>query len=604
MFVAIEGSMKFVTTRQFTGVLAMFVTVCRRFASAAWLGLATALLVSISLPNIALAQKKPGTTAKTQETPDSGPLVIVSVASVERLLKQADLTFDTAGRAELSETVNGLLERVGDLKGLDRNQPLGLLIYLQGITPQVVAFAPVTNLDNLLKTIEIGPVTTKKISEDRIEITGPRQTLKGKIQKGYAFLSNTDEALDHDFGDPAKFTAKLSATYDIAASISLKTLPAFTRDLFLGFMRTQTEINLQRRDGEPEGGFRIRKADGMRNLEFIELLLTQGEEVTLGWNVSQSERNAALEIIATATPGSELASNFNELRAVRSYFANLIKDTSKYPLVASLSWKIDKSGQKFMKELFAGIELDLGKQLAKAANPKDADATATVDSPTDRALHDLLDVLRDTAQAGHFDLAAQFVGEPGKPFVLLGGLKVTDGDKLSSAVTDIITRLKGNADLAEVQVNVAEHKGVRLHRIQGKQSNAQEEKLYGTKPSFYVGAGGKVFWFAVGGDNALVELRKSIDIVDKPIADTVTTVPFQFVMNFSRWMELFGGGESTSNGFASRAKSAFNKGGDTLRIDVKPLENGMRMRVQLDEAFIRLLGQEIGRRVDDRGRGR
>ncbi|MBI5758154.1 MAG: hypothetical protein HZA46_06525 [Planctomycetales bacterium] len=578
----------------------MTFAVRRRFSSATLLGLVAALLVSVSLPNIALAQKKPGTTAKTQEAPDSGPLVIVSVASVERLLKQADITFDTAGRAELSETVNGLLERVGDLKGLDRNQPLGLLIYMQGITPQVVAFAPVTNLDNLLKTIEIGPVTTKKISEDRIEIAGPRQTLKGKIQKGYAFLSNTDEALDHEFGDPAKFTAKLSATYDIAASISLKTLPAFTRDLFLGFMRTQTEINLQRRDGEPEGGFRIRKADGMRNLEFIELLLTQGEELTLGWNVSQSERNAALEIIATATPDSELASNFNELRAVRSYFANLVKDTSKYPLVASLSWKIDKSGQKFMKELFAGIEIDLGKQLAKAANPKDADVTTT----TDKALHDLLDVLRDTAQAGHFDLAAQFVGEPGKPFVLLGGLKVTDGDKLSSAVTDIVTRLKGNADLAEVQVNVAEHKGVRLHRIQGKQSGPQEEKLYGTKPSIYVGAGGNVFWFAVGGDNALVELRKSIDIVDKPVADTVTTVPFQFVMNFSRWMELFGGGASGSEGFASRAKSAFNKGGDTLRIDVKPLENGMRMRVQLDEAFIRLLGQEIGRRVDDRGRGR
>lgn len=580
-------------------------TVRRRFAPATWLGLVAALLVSVSLPSTAFAQKKPGTTAKTAETPDSGPLVIVSVASVERLLKQADLTFETAGRAELSETVNGLLERVGDLKGLERNKPLGLLVYLQGITPQVVAFAPVDNLDNLLKTIEIGPVTTKKVGEDRIEIVGPQQTLKGKIQKGYAFLSNSDEALDHDFGDPAKFTAKLSATYDIAASISLKTLPPFTRDLFLGFIRTQTEINLQRRDGEPEGGYRIRKADGLRNLEFIELLLTQGEELTLGWNVSQSERNAAFEFIATATPDSELASNFNELRAVKSYFANLIKDTSKYPLVASLSWKIDKSGQKFMKELFAGIEIDLGKQLAKAANPKDADAKTTTSGATDAALHDLLDVLRDTAQVGHFDLAAQFVGEAGQPFVLLGGLKVTDGDKLSSAITDIVTRLKGNADLAEVQVKVTEYKGVRFHRVQGKQSGGpQEEKLYGTKPSVYVGAGGKVFWFAVGGDNALTELRKSIDIVNKPVADTVTTVPFQFVMNFSRWMELFGGGESGSGGFASRAKSAFNKGGDTLRIDVKPLENGMRMRVQLDEAFIRLLGQEIGRRVDDRGRGR
>lgn len=572
-------------------------SIADRISPMAWLAVVTALVTSLSLPGTVLAQKKPGTAAKNQDVPDSGPLVVVSIASVERLLKQADVAFESAGRVELSETIGTALERVNDLKGLDRNQPLGLLVYLQGITPQVVAFAPVDNLDNLLKTIEIGPVTTKKIAEDRIEIAGPRQTLLGKIQRGYVFLSNSDEALDHEFGDPAKFTGKLSAVYDIAASINLKSLPPLTRDLFLGFIRTQTEINLQRRDNEPEGAYRIRKADGMRNLEFIELLLSQGEELTVGWSVSQTERSAALEAIATATPDSELASNFNQLNSVKSQFSNLIKDTSKFPLVASLSWKIDKSGQKFMKELFAGVEMELGKQLAKSASSTGATAPATVDSTTEAALHDLLDVLRDTAQAGHFDFAAQFVGEPGNPFVLLGGLKVTNGDKLSSALTDIVTRLKGNADLAEVQTNAAEHKGVKLHRIQPKGMGEAEERLYGAKPSFYFGAGGKSFWFAMGGDNAIVELRKAIDIVDKPVADTAASVPFQFVMNFSKWMDIFGGGAS-SEGFASRARSAFNKGGDTLRIDVKPLDNGLRMRVQLDEAFLRLLGQEIGRNID------
>jgi hypothetical protein len=568
------------------------------------LAIVIALVASLSLPSVALAQKKPGTAAKAQDVPDSGPLVVVSIASVERLLKQADVAFESAGRVELSETIGTALEGVNDLKGLDRNKPLGLLVYLQGITPQVVAFAPVENLDDLLKTVELGPVTTKKVADDRIEIAGPQRTLIGKIQRGYVFISNSDEALDHEFGDPARFTGKLSAVYDLAASINLKSLPPLTRDLFLGYIRSQTEINLQRRDNEPEGAYRIRKADGMRNLEFIELLLSQGEELTLGWSVSQTERSAALEVIALATPESELASNFNQLNAVRSQFANLIKDTSKFPLVASLSWKTDKSGQKFMKELFAGVEMELGKQLAKASNSSGTGAPATADATTEAALHDLLDVLRDTAQVGHFDFAAQFVGEPGTPFVLLGGLKVTNGDKLSNALADIVTRLKGNAELAEAQTNAAEHKGVRLHRIQPKRMGEAEERLYGTKPNFYFGAGGKAFWFAIGGDNALVELRKAIDIVDKPVSDTAASVPFQFVMNFSKWMDIFGGGTGSSDGFASRARSAFNKGGDTLRIDVKPLDNGLRLRVQLDEAFLRLLGQEIGRNIDRGQRNR
>jgi hypothetical protein len=574
-----------------------------RAARFSWPAIVVALVAAFAFPAVGFAQKKPGTAAKSQDTVDSGPLLVVNIASVERVLKQADVAFESAGRVELSETIGSALERVNDLKGLDRNQPLGLLVYLQGITPQVVGFAPVENLDNLLKTIELGPVTTKKTAEDRIEIAGPRQTLYGKLQRGYAFVSNTEEALDHEFGDPAKFTAKLSAVYDISASINLKTLPPITRDLFLGFIRSQTEINLQRRDSEPEGAYRIRKADGLRNLEFIEMLLSQGEELTVGWSVSPTDRSAALEAIALATPESELASNFNQLYSVKSQFANLIKDTSKFPLVASMSWKIDKSGQKFMKELFTGVEMELGKQLAKASSSSGTGTATSSDATTEAALHDLLDVLRETAQAGHFDFAAQFVGEPGSPFVLLGGLKVTNGDKLSTALADIVTRLKSNAELAETQTNAAEHKGVRLHRIQPKRMGEAEERLYGAKPSFYLGAGGKSFWFAFGGDNALVELRKAIDIVDRPVADTVASVPFQFVMNFSRWMEIFGAGGG-SDGFASRAKSAFDKGGDTLRIDVKPLDNGMRLRVQLDEAFLRLLGQEIGRRIDRGERNR
>jgi len=518
------------------------------------------------------------------------PFLIVNVASVQRLLDDAIATFESAGRPELSETIGGALDKVNDLQGLSRDQSMGLMIYLSGVVPDVVGYFPVKSLDELVKTVEIGPVTAKRIGEDRIEISAPNQTFYGKVVQDYVFVANNAAAVDRPFRDPTRLTARLSRSYDIAASVNFKSIAPATRDLFLSVLRSNTENNLQRRDREPEAAYRIRRAAGMRNVEVLEQIATQGEELTIGLGLSPTEKTLSLEFVMTAAAGSEFADYFNELKGNRSRFASLL--SADNPLTASLSWQLDRSAKKMFTEIVTALEVQILKDLGEEAL---ADAAQGKGSPG--AIQNLSQVLRATIDSGRLDAIFQFVGQPGDALVLLGGMKVSDGASLALGVDDILTRVKQKEAVESVRQNVFSHKGVNVHRLDFRRVRPEDEKLYGGKPSLYVGVGDDVLWVAWGSDAAPTEMRRAIDKGAQPVKEAIVSAPFQLVMNFSKWMNVFDPKKS-EEGFAGRARNAFAKGGDALRIEALPMDDGLRVRVTLDEAFIRLLGSQISDQID------
>lgn len=522
-----------------------------------------------------------------EEVETGGPLIVINIASVERLLNQAVFAFETAGKPEYSEAIGSGLARVNDLKGLKRSQATGLMVYLNGLSPELVAYVPIENAEELMKTVTLGPVTTKKIDDNRFEISAPNTTLYVKVQGAYAFISNAEESLDRDIPDPARLTGRLSASYDVAATVKLKTIDPVTKDLILSIMRANSENDMQRRDNEPEGAWRFRKAAGTRNMEVLEQVLKQGEELTIGWTVLPEEKAAAFEVVVIAEPGSEMAAYMNEARGAKSRFGNLLK--ADYPLVASASWKLDKSAKKFFHEVFAAIEKDAGTNLNDGIPP----------TPEENPVGSLFKVLNSTIDGGSLDMAATFVGSPPGPFVLVGGMKIAQAESLGMAIEELLDRVKGHPNLREVKINAATHKGVKIHRFQPKGRENDDNPLFGARPDIHLGIGEDIFWFAIGGDQALPALRKAIDDAAKPVGDNVQAIPLQFVMNFSSWMDIFDR-NNNPEGFAALARRSFAKGGDALRIDVKPIEDGIRFRVQFDEAFIRLAGEALSRRVDRR----
>jgi len=514
------------------------------------------------------------------------PLVIINVASFERLLGQVSTTFEAAGRPELAETVGGQLARVNDLKGLNRNQSMGVMVYLTGFSPTTVAYVPVKNIDELVKTIEIGPVSTQKTGDGRYEIQARGRTLHAKMQGNFAFVSNDSTAIDQEFPDPAQTAKRFSANYDVSAAISLKSLEPATRQLFYNIFKAQAENGLQRRDNEPEAAWEIRKSEGERTLAAVEILLNQGDEILVGWTMSPVEKVAALEIVTTATPGSEWASYFAEIKGARSRFGNLLNTSN--PMSMAMSWKLDKPSRKSMRTTLNVVQKELFKQIAS-----NDDNAAAEDHP----IRQLFSVLDSTVAEGHADIIAQMVGSSPGPYSLVGGIKLLDTGTLSNAMVDVLGRLKGRPGISDVRINASTHNGVNIHRIEPAGQGSGRERLFGGPPSIYLAVDDSVLWFAVGADKAPAELKRTMDKAAEPVSETRAVIPMQMVMNFASFTDIFDPQQRTE-GFAGMARKAFGKGGDALRMEVLPVTDGMRFRIQFDEAFLRLAGSAAASRMD------
>lgn len=514
------------------------------------------------------------------------PLLIVNVASFDRLLGQVATTFEAAGRPELAETVGGQLSRVNDLKGLNRNQSMGVMVYLTGFSPTTVAYVPVKNIDDLLKTIEIGPVSAQKSGDGRYEIQARGRTLYAKMQGNFAFVSNDSTAIDQEFPDPVQTAKRFSASYDVSAAISLKSLEPATRQLFYNIFKAQAENGLQRRDNEPEAAWEMRKAEGERTLAVMEILLNQGDEILLGWTMSPVEKVAALEVVITASQGSEYAAYFAEIKGARSRFGNLLNSSN--PMSMAMSWKLDKPSRKSMRTMLGVAQKELFKRMTTENENIDAE---------DHPIRQLFSVLDSTVAEGHADLIAQMVGTAPGPYSLVGGMKMQDSGTLSNAMVDMLGRLKGRPGIADVVLNSSTHKGVNIHRIEPAGQGSGRERLFGGPPSIYLAVDDSVLWFAVGADKAAGELRRAMDKAAEPVSETRVAIPMQMVMNFASFTDIIDPQQRTE-GFAGMARKAFGKGGDALRMEVLPVTDGMRFRIQFDEAFLRLAGSAAASRMD------
>ncbi|MEO1994183.1 MAG: hypothetical protein ABGZ17_02805, partial [Planctomycetaceae bacterium] len=65
--------------------------------------------------------------------------------------------------------------------------------------------------------------------------------------------------------------------------------------------------------------------------------------------------------------------------------------------------------------------------------------------------------------------------------------------------------------------------------------------------------------------------------------------------NVTRWLEI---NSDEENRGRELAKQAFDKGGDTVRLDFRPTESGARFRIHLAEGFLKFLGLAIASRYD------
>lgn len=553
--------------------------------------LLAATILSISMANPAPAQTRSASEQDPAELTDilKRPVGVLCIASIDRVLGDIGYMFDSVDRADMMEVIKSRLERVGQLEGLDRTKPLGMMVFLQeGFppTPEVVGYFPVSNVRDLTKTLELGPVSVRKIpdSEGRYEVRGPNQTFHVKMQDDYAFVSNNYDVVDRQFPDPVEFTKLQTEKWDLSVTANIETVPAGLRNILMTFIKSSAEAEWQRRDDESEAAHRIRKANGESTLIFLEQLVTQCDAISFGIDASSEQQSVLFDLDIRATPESPFSEYLTNIAGRRSFFECLLNDNS--PGSLSLSWSMDE------REKDASLEmLDAGQDVvAERLGEEDASIglAASLFAP-----------MKATVGTGHLDLFAQFLPTEDGKLVLIGALRMQQADQFAAAVRNLLSQLSDTPALRNLELDVDSHQGITFHRLQGAESRRQDVAIYGVEPSLFVGIGRQTMWFAVGGEDALEQLKTSVDIVLEELSapvDRSPAAPFQIVSHILPWMRL--NEPDSPSEPRQMASQAFRTGGDTVRLDFQPTDDGGRLRLKLDEGFLRLVGMALSDRYD------
>jgi len=545
----------------------------------------------------AAPDRKPKATEKT--TDSAVPIAVVTAASLDRLLDNVDQVFQSADRKDITALLRGLLGNFGNLNGMDRKKPFGVMLYLEsGFPPRPIpiVFVPVRSMDDLLETLSLGPLNARKVDgkADRYEIVTPDRKFAMRVRHDYLFIAGSASLLDRALPDPAGLTRSLAAKYDLAASVNLKQVPSMARDMLRNLVLSR--VASQRPQGESESGrqHQLRRAMAERHRKTADMMLKHATKITLGWKFSRKQHSAVLELALVADQNSPLVKRLNGVAAQQSLFAGLFADQTM-PLTAALSWTLDPTERKVAASLIETARDRLSAQLSKAtARSTDKDDAKRSSQQVVR----LFEPLIETARNGHLDAFIRFTGNPPGHFVLVGGLNLAKGNTFPMALADFFKRIASLSGGKDIQPNVATYEGVAVHRVRMKKMGAPQRKFFGEKSSLYVGAARSTVWFAIGGEDALPALKKAMShIARKTSVPADKAPPFQVAIRASSWLAMTSG-DNKSKPLRDLGRQAFTKGGDTLRLEYRPTDRGARLRMTFGEGFIRLLGLAIAQRYD------
>ena len=585
------------------------------------------------------------------------PLLTITFASADRIVEEARYIFDAAGKPEAFKVFETFLkETLNDLDGFDRSKPFGVMAYLPVAfppAPEFLAFVPVESVEAATKLIEKAPVVIRKDDEEgRYEVIGPNRTFPVLMKDGYAFMPLGDnppeEALDRELPDPAQLLAGQAQQFDISVRLDVESIPVATRTLLMGLISSGVSTTLQQRDGEPEGAYRIRRTEGERGLEALRMLITECQKITIGLKVEPEEQAVNIDVLVDALDGSKFMKEIFQSTEKPSYFIPLLDDEAAVSLSMS-SMMADRDKVAYI-EMMEGVKMEVTRLIEE----NKLGATPDENSPIGQALS----AVQKTLEEGHVDVFAQFYRDSSGKLAIVWASRIVEGDAIAAGLLDAATRLREVDDIrkaGDLQIGAAEHLGVTFHRLTFAAQPPEAVAVFGDNVGITLGVGSTAVWGVIGGQESLTTLIRVMDKLEEAIQSPTerrTPPNFRIIVNVNELVEMAtiadtagskaraekekaaaakaaaegsvevpnaapaetppkvapagrnGGREARRAEFARRRerggkimKETLAEGDDRIEIDSRLTETGVRLRVRLEEGFVKIFGRLIAAQI-------
>ena len=585
------------------------------------------------------------------------PLATVTFASANRFVDEARYIFDAAGSPDAFKFVEDWLSgSLNDLEGFNRDKPFGIMAWLPVAfppLPEFIAFVPVDSVEAATKLVEKAPVVISSTSkEGRYEVIAPNRTYPVLIRDGYAFMplgnDPPEEALDRNLPDPAQLVASQAQQFDVSVRLDVESIPIATRTLLMSVFSSGFSTQLQQRDGEPEGAYRIRKTEGTRVIDALNQLIMDCQRITIGLDVVQEEHAINIDLVIDALEGTKMLKEILQSTERPSYFIPLLDDTAAVSLSMS-SMLADRDKNAYI-EMMDGVRMEVTRLIEE----NKLGAVPDENSPIGQGLS----AIQKSLEVGHVDVFAQFYRDASDKLAIVGAIRVEEGDAMGAGLLDGLTRLKDVEQIKQagtLQIGSGEHQGITFHRLIFAEQAPGAVEVFGSDVGLTVGVGARSMWAVLGGEPSWSTLKAVMDQLEEAnqSPQEFRTPPnFRVILNVNQLVEMATNADTAGKkarelkaskaaadvalaapqtpptpeiksnpavaepdadsdprerrraAFARRRerggqifRETLAEGDDRIEVDSRLTETGARVRIRLEEGFVKIFGRLLASRL-------
>lgn len=501
-------------------------------------------------------------------------VAVMSVSSVDDILGNIKYLSQAAGTAE----AGGMVEAVvgGFLGGIDRGNPIGIVLQTDGQEFTPLGFVPVKDLDTVMSSVEDAMGTPRDAGDGIMEIPG-FQPIFVKEQNGYAFVGQTIESMKRLPQNPVAGLGKLPQEYDLAIRGYVQNVPeAYLQMAVQGLQQ-----------GVRQGLESLPEEDRAQQQDLIELQLKQMEtyikesdQITLGWKTEPSNQRTYLDISFSALAGSDLAKQMNGMANTTSNYTNFIVPGAAVSL--NFSGDIPPEQIQTSVDAIEGMKEAAMKEIAKDDSLDESGAREAAEEMLGAAI----DILIETMKTGKIDAAASLVLDSGNP-QLVAGFHVADGKQVEQMLRKIADLAKDEPKFPGINFNAANQGGVVYHTMEMPIPAGEEDarKIIGEKLEMAVGVGADSAYISVG-RNCVGNLQQ---IISKQAKNQKAT-PFEMTVAMTPIMEFVSSIEQDNPLIGSAVDALKEAKKDHVKLAVQPIENGFRYRIEVEEGILQAVG--------------
>ena len=524
--------------------------------------------------------------AQAQSAGEMKPVAIVALSGYDALIEDINFAGSLSGQPDLGLLIEPMI--MGYTQGLDKANPIGIVIQSDGAEFGGALCVPVTNLETLLRPLQLFGLKIEEMEEGLTKLITPQQPqpMFVREQAGWAFVSPMQPMLDNLPDDPAKLLSAISEQYDLGARVNVQNIPETYRQMAVTQLEMGLQAGLQKKPEESLEQFETRQEMTKLQFEQIKQLINDIDEVTIGLAVDGSEQRAYFDFVYTAVPETKLAEKIAMNNDAKTDFAGFFQPDAA--MMMSFASKMSEADIAQVDQMFGAIR----KQLKSAVEKESGESSQENREMVQLALDDFLDAVQATLQAGVMDGGAVLNLAPHATTFVAGGF-IGEPAKVESGLKKLAEAAKEEEKFPGVRWNAENHGNISFHTVSLPIPEHEEEprKMFGETMDLAVGIGKQSVYFALGRN--CLDAAKSV--IDASLAEPQKSIPpVEMTVSLKQIMKMAAEFADSSDKptLESIAGMLNNEatGRDHVRIVAQAIPNGIRTRVEAEEGVLRAIG--------------